>query len=131
VATIANGANRPLFDKSGTVPDLSGALQDYFQNMTFDQITKTTKDFQVVETTTPVNFRGVIMPLSDRQLFLKPEGQRAWTWFLLYSDPVLQLNVDDVVLWKGVQTRVMALKDWGLNGYIEYHLVQDWTGSGP
>lgn len=131
MATINNAANQPLFDKAGTTPDVSGALQDYYQAMQFTKLVKNVVGFQVEEIPDPINFRGTIQPFTERQIFLKPEGQRAWTWFLLHSDPVLTLNVDDVVLWKGKQTRVMARRDYKLYGYVEYHLVQDWTGAGP
>lgn len=129
--TIANGCNKPLFDKSGDVPDVSGALQSYYQSITFEPVTKTVTGFQVVEQGAPINFRGTIQPLSERALQLKPEGQRAWTWFLMHSDPVLTLQVDDVVMWRGTPTRVMSRKDYGLYGFVEYSLVQDWTGAGP
>ena len=131
MSIISNAANRPLFDKSGTVPDVSGAMQDYFQAMVFTPLVKTISGFQAVETASPINFQGVIQPFTERQLLLKPEGQRAWTWFWLHADPVLTLKVDDVVLFKGIQTRVMARKDYVLYGYVEYHLVQDWEGAGP
>lgn len=131
MSTIANGANRPLFSVAGTVPDVSGALRDYFQSMVFEPLQKTVTGFQVVETPSPINFRGTIQPFTGRQLMLKPEGQRAWTWYTLHSDPVLKLQVDDVVLWQGKQTRVMGRKDYTLYGYVEYELVQDWSGAGP
>jgi hypothetical protein len=128
---IANAADRPLFDKAGTVPDVSGALRDLFQPMTFNQVTKTVSAFQVVETGDPINFQGVAMPFTDRQLMLRPEGERAWTFFELFADPVLTLDVDSVVIWKGKQTRIMSRKDYSLYGYVHYTLCQDWTGSGP
>lgn len=131
MSTIANAANRPLFAKAGTVPDVSGALQDWYQLLIFTKVAKIVEGFQVVETPTPINFRGVIQPFTERQLLLKPEGQRAWSWLLMHSDPVLTLQVDDVAVWNGKQTRVMSRKDFGLYGYVEYQLVQDWTGSGP
>jgi hypothetical protein len=128
---ISNAANRPLFDKSGSVPDVSGAMQDYFQTMIFTPLVKTVSGFQAVETGSPIIFQGVIQPFTERQLLLKPEGQRAWSWLWLHADPVLTLEVDDVVLFKGIQTRVMSRKDYELYGYVEYHLVQDWQGAGP
>lgn len=131
MGTIANGKDRPLFEKAGTVPDVSGAMQDYFQNMQFDKVIKSASAFQAEETLVPINFRGTEQPFTDRQLLLKPEGQRAWSWFLIHSDPTLTLDVDDVVMWRGKQTRVMSRKSYDLYGFIEYHLVQDWTGAGP
>lgn len=128
---IRNAADRPLFDKAGTVPDVSGALLDYFQPMVFALVKKTIVNSQVVESTSPINFQGVIQPFTERQLLLRPEGERAWTWFTLHADPSLTLNVDDVVLWHGKQTRAMARKNFELYGYVEYQLVQDWTGAGP
>lgn len=129
--TIANGANRPLNVQTGTVPDVSGALKDWFQPMTFEPVTKSNSAFQVIEVGDPINFQGVIQPFTERQLVFKPEGQRAWTWLWLHADPVLTLQVDDVVLYLGVQTRVMSRKNYDIYGYVEYQLVQDWEGSGP
>lgn len=131
MATIANGANTPLGFAAGTVPDVSGAMTDYYQPLVFTLVQKNTVGFQVVETPTNINFQGVIQPFTERQLFLKPEGQRAWTWILLHAQPVLTLKVDDVVLWNGIQTRVMSRKDFALYGYVEYHLVQNWSGNIP
>jgi hypothetical protein len=131
MSTISNGSNRPLNTRAGTVPQMGGALQNWFQPMVFTRVVKTVSGFQVVETPEDINFQGVIQPFTDRQLFLKPEGQRAWTWFLLHADPVLKLDVDEVVSYLGEQTRVMSRRDYSIYGYVEYHLVQDWTGSGP
>lgn len=129
--TIINGANVPLNQRAGTVPDVSGALKDWFQPMVFEQVAKTVSGFQLVENGTPTNFWGVIQPFTNRELLLKPEGQRAWTWLMLHAEPGLALEVDEVVSYLGVQTRVMAKKDYTLYGYVQYELVQDWTGSGP
>lgn len=129
--TIANGANTPLNVRTGSIPNVGGAMRDWFQPLVFTPITKTVSAFQVVEIGTPVNFMGVIQPLTERQLMQKPEGQRAWTWFLVHADPVLTLQVDDVGVFLGKQTRVMSRKDYALYGFVEYHWVQDWTGSGP
>ena len=131
MSKINNAANYPIFFKAGTVPDLSDALLDYYQHMTFVHVGKINIAFQAFERPIPINFRGVIQPYSERQLLLLPQGERAWTWFTIHSDPTLKLQVDDVVDYLGVQTRIMSRKDFTLYGYVEYTAVQDWTGAGP
>lgn len=131
MSVILNAANNPLGVPSGTVPNVGGALLDWFQPMTFGVVTKVVTSFQVAESVVDTSFMGVIQPLTDRLMNLKPEGQRAWTWLWLHSDPSLILDVDDVVIYRGKQTRVMTRKAYDIYGYIDYHLVQDWEGSGP
>lgn len=131
MGTIINKCNQPLNLQTGTIPDVSGALKDQFQYMTFELVSKVVEGFQVLETGTNVSFWGMIMPLSQRLLQLKPEGQRAWTWLSIFAEPATSLEVDDVIIYNGVQTRIMAKTDYSLYGYVSYEAVQDWTGSGP
>lgn len=131
MSRIFNACTKPLFFRAGTTPDVSGALTDYYQSMIFTPVAKIVKGYQVAEIGNPINFRGVAQPLTDRQLMLKDIGERAWTWIWLQSDLALELNVDDVVVWNGKQTRVMSRRNQELYGFIDYHLVQDWTGAGP
>lgn len=129
--TIPNGKNRPINVQTGTIPDVSGGLKNWLQPMTFGRVTVTVDGYQAQEIMEEISFMGVIQPLDNRRLQLKPEGQRAWTWLMLHASPVLSLDVDEVVIYRGVQTRVMARRDYRIYGYMYYELVQDWTGSGP
>lgn len=131
MGTIGNAKNTPLNVQTGTIPNVGGAMLDWFQPMVFTRVLKTTTGFQVIETALPISFRGVIQPLSGRKLMLKPEGQRAWNWQWLHADPSLSLDVDEVVNYLGVQTRIMSRKDYQIYGYVEYEIVQDWEGAGP
>lgn len=126
--TIVNASSIPLSVRRGTIPDASDALRDWFQLMQFRQVVKQNIGYQVVEDALPTNFWGMIQPLMPRRLYQKPEGQRAWTWFLVQAEPALVLKVDDVVAYNGIPTRVMARKNFENFGYVEYELVQDWTG---
>lgn len=129
--TIPNGSNKPLNFDTGTVPDVGGAMLNWFQPCTFELIEKQPVNFEVVEYGTPIIFQGVVQPFSLRQLALKPQGQRAWTWLMVHADPVLDLKVDDIIRFLGKNFRVMQKKNYTIYNYIEYHLVQDWTGSDP
>lgn len=127
---ITNAADQRLFQNPGTLPDLNEALTEYFQPMIFTQIVKSVVNFQNVETITDINIQGVMQPFSDQKLYMKPEGQRSWKWVLLHAEPGAPLNTDDEVTNLGTQYRVMQKRDYTQYGYVEYHLVQDYTGSG-
>lgn len=114
-----------------TLPYVGDTLLDYFQPMTFEIVTKTVLGFQLVETKSVTSFSGVLQPFTSQQLLIKPEGQRAWIWYMLHCDPSLALNPDDVIIYQGVQFRVMQKRDYTGYGYIEYDVVNDYTGSGP
>ncbi len=131
MTVIGNGANRPLNQNSGGVPNVGDALLEWFQPMTFGVVTKVTRNFQTVETMEEINFRGVWQPQGPRAISYKPEGQRDWKWFMLHSDPSLILEPDQVVAYLGTQYRVKSQTDYRLYGYIQYELIEDFTGSGP
>ena len=113
------------------LPDVSDALLDWFQNMTFDLITKAITDYDLTETATTISTKGVRQPFSAQQLSIKPEGQRAWKWETLHCLPNVKLNPDDIVVFNGVRYRVMEKLDYSEYGYLEYHIIQDYVkGSG-
>lgn len=127
--TIQNGCNTPLNERAGMVPQMQGALQNYFQPMTFVQIGKFISGGFMVETGTPVNFRGVMMPAKARTLEQKKEGERKWVWWTLFCTPELQLRPDDVNSYLNDQFRCIDTKNWDIYGFMEYTLVQDYTGT--
>lgn len=128
---INNAKDVPLNANSGTVPDMSGTLQDWYQKMTFGVITKTVTDFQVVESVVEIQFMGVWQALDNRKLMLKPEGQRAWSWYTLHSQPTINLKVDDIIIYLTRQYRVMSKKNFSLYKFQRYELIGDWEESGP
>jgi hypothetical protein len=126
-----NAKDRPLNANSGTLPDMGNTLSGWLQPITLGVVTKTVVNFQVVETQSEVSFQGVWQPFSARQLIIKPEGERAWKWYMLHAQIALPLKPDDVVTYRGIQYRVKADNDYSLYGYYQYELIEDWTGSGP
>lgn len=76
----------------------------------------------------PFSFRGTMQPLSEKAITLKPDGQRAWAWYQLHCQAPCALNTNDQIIITGQIYKVMAMKDYSLNGYLEYHLVKDYQG---
>lgn len=124
------GKDLPLFYNSG-VPNMSGTLDAWMQSLTFNLINKEIVNGEVLETTSNVSFSGVWQPLSFKQLMLKPEHQRAWSWWQCHSHININLKTDDVIRFRGEQFRVMSMGNYDLYGFYEYHLVRDFDGSGP
>lgn len=129
---MTNAADIPLNANSGGVPNVADAMYGYFQPMTFGLVAKErSSNFEVVETQTEISFLAVWQPLTERQLMMKPEGERKWSWYWMHAEIGCILQPDDVVTYLGVQYRVMTQKNYSLYGYVEYHLVDDYTGAGP
>ncbi len=146
---IKCAASEPIYANSGTVPDMTEAVLDLFQPMTFGLVNKMNQDYQVIENMQLITFRGIWMPLHGRELLIKPEGERKWNWVHMFSDSSLAfLNPDDVIVYiegnhatqslvtPGTnyfprQYRVMLRKNWELYQYMEWHLITDYTGAGP
>lgn len=127
-APIFNAKDRDLSAVAGDVPDVSGALFSYFQEMTFTIVSKTVVNFQVVETATNIVFQGVWMPARTQDLMIKPEGQRKWKYFKVFSQINVELDPDDIITYRGTQYRVVAKRDENLYGYFEMDLCEDYTG---
>lgn len=130
---IANGKNLPLNVQSGGVPNMSGALNNWYQQMTFSRVVKKTIGYQVVESMIEVSFQGVIQPFGKQDLMMKPIGQRGpeWKWNWIHSNIALGLENDDVIKYLGVQYRVLGESPYNLYGYYSYEALEDYTGSGP
>lgn len=112
------------------LPQVSGALSNWQQTMTFTTIVKTTVNSVLVETKTDTTFKGVWQPMGAAQLKLKPIAQRTWKWFTCHAEPKVQLKNDEIITFNSENYRVMEKLDYKEYGYIEYHLVKDYT-SGP
>ena len=135
-ATITNASSIPLNMQTGTVPNMGDSLRDWFQPLTLGLITKTTEAFRLIETITELSFWGLIQPLSNQSLTVRPKGQRQWTSLELYmqaapNSALISLNLDDLVVYNSVNYRVMAQKDYSLYSYRYYELISDYTGEVP
>lgn len=120
-----------LQSNPGTLPNMADTISNWFQLLVMERLVKTVVNFQVVETTTPIQFQGVVVPEPSRKLIMAPNGQRVWKSKTLYCYPNVPVAPDDVVLYENIQYRVLAGQDFKEYGYRSYILVQDFTGAGP
>lgn len=120
------GRNVKINQMSG-MPQMGLAFTNWFNDISLVKITTTIDDYEAVNSEEVITFKGVIQPLQPEALKLKPEEQRSWNWLQIHCLPDVILKTGDKILYNDVRFKVMAYKNYKLNNYIEYHLVEDYT----
>jgi hypothetical protein len=108
------------------MPNLSNVIMGFEETLQFTIVNKTATDHEIVETSaTPIIlwFEGSLQPLHNKELLIKPEGERKWKWWSLFTD--INLDVDTIITDRdGKIYRVMASSDWSQAGYQQYQLTE-------
>lgn len=119
--------NRTLSNMVSGMPQMRNTLSGWEVPLTLVKITQNIVDGDAVKTEQHINFMGVFQPLRDEELQSKPEGQRSWSWYWIHAKSgTLDLKTQDKIIFQDKRYKVMAVKDYGLNGYIEYEIVLDY-----
>lgn len=110
------------------MPNMANTLTGWETSITLEVVTQDiTSDGNGVFTTEQVTFLGVVQPLRTEQLELKPEGQRSWEWLWIHAKAgTLNLHTADKILFNSKTYKIEGVKDYSLNGYVEYELVRDY-----
>ncbi len=105
-------------------PSVKEAFFNWTSPIQFNVVTTKSVDGEAIEVPdNQIFFDGVIEPLSPRLLLIKPEGERSWKWWTLWTEQALQ--PDDIVQdSSGAQYRVMKKSNWSEADYQEYEIVQ-------
>lgn len=117
-----------LTGQTSPLPNVAGTLRGWLRPMTFRRLFKGRENFDVVENYVSIVSAGMKQLFSSQQLALKPEGQRAWKWWMVHTATDVQLAPDDVVQIDGIEYRVMEKLDYADAGYLQYNVVEDYTG---
>jgi hypothetical protein len=121
-------ANRlSVEDAVAAMPSVRSTLLGWFRPIALTRVIQRIVDFKTLEIEEPLSTRGVVQPLTETSLMLKPEGQRAWKWFLIHATPDLVLAVNDVIILKGDRLRIQKTKDYSVNGYVCYEACEDFN----
>lgn len=116
-----------VFNYRNGMPNMAGTLNGWEVPLTFIKITQSIVDGDVVKTETPIQFMGVWQPLRDEELQFKPENQRSWSWYWVHAKAgSIDLQTQDKFIFQDKRYKVMSLKDYSLNGFIEYQVVRDY-----
>lgn len=109
------------------MPQMSATLSGWEVPLTLVRVFQDIDEGDKVTRTQKIDFMGCWQPLKDEDLQFKPEGQRSWQWVWIHAKSgTLNLETGDKVIFNEKRFKVMAVKDYSLNGFIEYQLVHDY-----
>lgn len=116
---------------SSGMPQITSAFDGWMETIVLLKHKEIVVSGFVTKQEVPIEFQGTIQPLSARAIELKPEGQRSFTWLQIHCFfPDTPLIPGDRFSWNGSNYKIMELKDYTLNGYLEYHAVRDYQDTG-
>ena len=125
--TITNANSRPLSSFRSDVPVMTEVLDGWMRPTEVSLIVKSIVDFRTVETITLRTVSAVVQPFTSKQLSIKPEGERGWSWKTLHVKWPDSFNLDDVIAIDGERYRVDKKTEWNEYGYFQYEICQDYT----
>lgn len=108
------------------MPQMRDTLTGWEVPLTLVKVIQDIVEGDAVFTEQQINFMGCWQPLRDEELQFKPEGQRSWEWIWIHAkSSELNLQTADKVIFNDKRYKVMSVKDYSLNGFVEYQLIRD------
>ena len=117
---------------SANLPDVSEVMNGWEVNMTANYVTQSIVDGIVTDTEVNKPIKGIAQPLKPEEVALKDEGQRAWNWVQVHVRETIygELFPTQILIINSIPHKIMAKKDWTLDGYREYHAIRDFESVG-
>lgn len=117
-----------MFDNSFG-PDVSEAIQGWMRPIVLIRILKVVANFEVSNVRTRIPTLGMVQPFGNRELRLKPEGERSWDWQMLHVLSDVDLKNGEEFQIGNTRYRVMSNAKWSDYGYISYELVEGYRNA--
>lgn len=126
------GRNIKINQLSANLPDVSEVMNGWEVPMVANYVTQTLVDGAVVDTEVNKPIKGISQPLKAEEVLLKDEAQRNWSWYMVQVRETTygELFPTQILIINSVPHKIMAKKDWTLDGYREYHVIRDFESVG-
>lgn len=118
-------ANTKKISEISDVPDVSDAILGFLRQAKIGIVQKDNIDGYAQEITLWENSMAHVQPMPENMVILK-EGNRSWSWFLIYVESQVVLKTDEVIELFGTRYRIMQKGNWAEYGYIQYHAIEDY-----
>lgn len=114
-------------DQLSGMPQMKAAFAGWTKPITLKVLEQTVVDGFIQDSERLFTFAGTIQPLSPNKIMLKPEGQRSWEWLQIHCvASSTDLKTNDRIVYNSRHYKIMAVNDYQLNNFVEYHAVYDY-----
>lgn len=105
-------------------PNVNSVFSNWTSPVQLRLVSRSVSDFEAKETTLDVvPFEAVMQAMRNQQVDRKPEGERQWKWWDVWTDKKIAL--DSVVQdQNGAQFRVRSVNDWSQAGFFKYEMTE-------
>ena len=124
-APIFSAASLPLFPAT-TQPNMGSAIAGFTQVNEVQILRTKLVAGEAVKQATTVVAATCIQPFSPQRIAMKPEGERAWKWWMIHATLDLAAKVGDILEIAGVGYRLMARTDYSQAGYNMFEAVEEY-----
>ncbi|MEE0061552.1 MAG: hypothetical protein UE295_12050 [Acutalibacteraceae bacterium] len=120
-------ANKVKITGYSHLPNMSSTIVGWFLPIRIGIITRTVVDFEQVETVKWVDTQGVVQQYHTENLEISKDGDRSWDVIQIHCLPDLQLENDNLIIYKDIVYKVMNNNNYSDYGYMEYICVETFT----
>ena len=109
------------------IPNVSNALNGLMKKYAVITYERSIVNHRVVETPTTKYLMLNKQPMPFEQVVRKPEEQRKWRWYTIWSKSKLEFDIDDKFEIAGIGYRIKGKGNWSEAGYFVYECIEAFT----
>jgi len=123
---ITNAKNKKI-NQSGNLPNMSSTIVGWFLPIRVGIVSRSVVDYEQSKSIQWIDTQGVVQQYKTQDLEITKAGERSWDLLQIHCLPNLQLDNDDLIIYKDTLYKVMNNNNYSDYGYMEYICIETFT----
>ena len=123
---ITNAKNKKI-NQNGNLPNMSDTIVGWFLPIRVGIVSRSVVDYEQSKSVQWIDTQGVVQQYKTQDLEITKAGERSWDLLQIHCLPNLQLDNDDLIIYKDTLYKVMNNNNYSDYGYMEYICIETFT----
>ena len=123
---ITNAKNTKI-NQNGKLPNMSDTIVGWFLPIRVGIVSRSVVDYEQSKSVQWIDTQGVVQQYKTQDLEITKAGERSWDLLQIHCLPNLQLDNDDLIIYKDTLYKVMNNNNYSDYGYMEYICIETFT----